>query len=187
MTPWRYGLWCKAPKGYVHLELGMWFSFYRVTGPEPLTLDLDLLAGFQALSVVLSWCQGRWRLAYLDFKFVLLPWVGREGSPPTHSLYTCTQMHSRIIWGSPGQALISSPVPALLWRVSSHTRRSLRTPWRSSCVCQPHRQWGVAADNRHAGGTKDPFCLLCLPTAQLFSPICFRTSVQWKEWKRKSF
>lgn len=113
--------------------------------------------------------------------------VGREGSPPTHSSYTCTHMHSRIIWGSPRQALINSPVPALLRRVSSHTRRSLRTPWRSSCVCQPHRQWGVAADNRHAGGTKDPFCLLCLPTAQLFGPICFRTSVSEKSEKENPF
>ena len=32
-------------------------------------------------------------------------------------------------------------------------------------------------------GHKDPFCLLCLPTAQLFSPICFRSSVSEKSEK----
>lgn len=131
------------------LERGLEFSFYKGTASWTPSTWVPSQDSCQDVQYPVE-CLGKrlliWgRLADLDFKYALSP----QGCL-TSTLSPHMHTQPRITQGFPRTGTGRLSCSGIATVGSSHTRRSLRTLQRSGCVCQPHRLWWVAADNRHA-------------------------------------
>lgn len=105
----------------------------------------------------------------------------KEASPQYPS--THAHLHTKIMWGIPrtGTCKLSCPGIATVG-LFAHQEES-ENPVKEQLCLSASQAVMSRCRQQTCRGHQGPFCLLCLPTAQLFSPICFRSSVSEKSEK----